>query len=168
LQETLIMGKKHLWLTVVLLVLLSGCGFHLRGSVALAPSLSSLYLDGGDAELRQALTSILDFSGATLQTSATRATTTLKITKNNFVQRVRSVDNRGKATGYYLDYQATITLTSVADGKVILAPVRLLLTRDYDYNSDNVLQVENEVKFLKKSMHREMAIRIGHRLESVH
>ncbi len=161
------MTKKHLWLTVVMLLLLSGCGFHLRGSVSLTPSVSSLYLDGGDAGLRQALGNILDFSGAQLQTSVKSARSVLKITDNNFVQRVRSVDTRGKATGYYLDYQATIQLTTVIDGKVLIPSSRLQLTRDYNYNSNNILQAENEVRFLKSTIRKEMATRIARRLESV-
>jgi len=161
------MTKKHLWLTVALLVLLSGCGFQLRGSVTLAPSVRSLYLNGGEIALRQALGNILDFSGARLLTTAKGARSILKISDNAFIQRVRSVDTRGKATGYYLDYQATIELTQAADGKILLPSSRILLTRDYDYDSNNVLQAENEVRFLKSTLHKEMANRIARRLESV-
>jgi len=163
------MTKKYLWVAIALtMLLLSGCGFHLRGSVTLAPSISSLYLDGGEVELRQALGNILDFSGAQLQTSVKSARSILKISDNNFTQRVRSVDTRGKATGYYLDYQATIQLDNAADGKVLLPSSRMLLTRDYNYSSDNVLQAENEVRYLKSTMRKEMAARIARRLESVH
>ncbi len=162
------MTKKYLWFPLVLALLLGGCGFHLRGSVNLSPRVSALYLDGGEAELRKALGNILDFSGATLQNTAKSARAILKISENSFSQRVRSVDTRGKATGYYLDYQATMELANAVDGKVMLPASRLSMTRDYDYSSTNVLQSENEVLFLKTTMRKEMASRIARRLASVH
>ncbi|MDH3379039.1 MAG: hypothetical protein OEQ39_19115, partial [Gammaproteobacteria bacterium] len=83
-------------------VLLSACGFHLRGKIDLPPSLETIRITSPDGDLRTYLADALDFSGATVTGSDDGAL--LDVVDVRFERRVRTVDTRGLATSYMLHY----------------------------------------------------------------
>ena len=71
---------------------LSGCGFHLQGSVALPQGVRSVYLATSDelTPFAAALKQSIQHSGAAVANTASDADTVLRITKDRNGRRVRS------------------------------------------------------------------------------
>ncbi len=93
-------------LTAILLsALLAGCGFHLRGQVELAPIMSAPWVTGQNQTLVVDLRNALRQSGAHPVKDAASATVIIDLATVDYTRSVTSVDSKGTATGYTLEYQ---------------------------------------------------------------
>lgn len=147
------------------LLLLSGCGFHLRGSVELPAALESLYIAGtpSDGELAVAIEIALASNGGQRAADRETATAVLAIEDERFTRRVLSVDSSGKALEYELNYRLAYTLYSV-EGKELVAYQRIEQQRDYLYDAGNVLGMSDEEQALRETMRRSGVNRMLQRL----
>jgi LPS-assembly lipoprotein len=89
------------------LFLVSGCGFHLRGAVELAPELQELALAGVDrrSELGRELETALARNGGRLVASPEAAGAVLIVKREQVSRRVLSVAGSGQASEYELNYR---------------------------------------------------------------
>jgi outer membrane lipopolysaccharide assembly protein LptE/RlpB len=76
-----------------------------------------------------------------------------------------SVNEQGRPQEYQLVYAVTFSLQ--ADGKQLLAPQTLSLTRSYRYNERDVLGSRQESQLLLRAMQQDMAQLILRRLEAI-
>ncbi len=150
------------------ILLLSACGFHLRGEVKLAPQLSRVYIDGASRfdPLMRELTQSLKGTGSSVVTNIGDATAVLQVLVNRSDRRVLSVQATGKAQEYEL-YQ--ILEFSVRDtaGRELLSPQRLEMTRDYLFDPNDVLGKASEEETLRRDMRRDLVRLVMLRLEAV-
>jgi LPS-assembly lipoprotein len=146
-----------------LLVLLAGCGFHLRGTVALPPALSQLTLADTSpaseiaAELRRGLAR----QGVVLGAEAPML---LQLHEEQYSRRVLSVDAAGRARDYALGYVVRFSLRS-RDGQPWLAGETVSVSRDLTFNAEAVLGSSGEEAQLKAEMRREAVNAILRRLQ---
>jgi len=144
--------------------LLTGCGFHLRGKVDIPPELSSIYVKGTkDRQLVTRVEQALRQNGVNVVTSADGAKAVLDLTNVNSTRNVSTLDQRGKATGYVLNYRVTYTVIDT-EGLSLVKPTTVSLSRDFNFDSTQVLQKEGEAKFLINDMRDEATQRILSRL----
>ena len=155
-------------LMVSTLLLLAGCGFHLRGNIDLPADLQRMYVDGTSKysglglELRRSLRA----NGVELVDKPGASQVTLKISAANYKRRLLSVSGTsGKTAEYELKYSLSISLQD-RDGKVLLAPQTLRQRRDYTYDRDNVLGKGNEEARFRVEMERDLVRQILRRLQS--
>lgn len=160
------MTPIRLTLILALATLMAGCGFHLRGKIDLPPHLNTYFVKGTDAQLRAQLEDALVFSGADIVDDETQADAILDLIDIAFVRQVKSLDNRGLATGYELRYSVKFKMEETA-GKVLLEESTISLSRALSFDSTQILQAENEQQFLREDMQREMAQRILQRLATI-
>lgn len=155
-------------LTAALLLVLSACGFHLRGNVQLAPQLSKVYFKGGDVynPLVRDWTRSLTTAGSTVVEEVTSATAIVDILNNSGDRRVLSVRATGKAQEYEL-YQRLEFRVISADGRELLATQRLELTRDYLFDPNDVLGKAGEEETLRRDMRRDLVRLAMLRLEAL-
>ncbi len=134
-------------IAILLLTLtLAACGFQLRGDYTLAPGLSPVYVDkAGPYELRAELRAQLRANGVALAKTASLAASSLKILSSSQGRRVLSVDVRGRAREYALDY--TILYQFRYNGKDSLER-ELKLSRDLLFDPDSVLAINTEIETL--------------------
>lgn len=154
---------------VTLMALLStACGFHLRGDVKLAAALNKVYIEGANPydPLVRELTRSLTTTGATVVEESKDATAVLQILKNSGSRRVLSVSSVGKVREYEL-YQTLDFKVRDAAGLELLAPQHLELTRDYLFDTDNVLGKTNEEETLRRDMRRDLVRLVMLRLEAL-
>jgi len=135
---------------------LSGCGFHLRGKVALSKNLTPLAISGSDAGLVSVLKDALAFSGTPVVDDTASAQAVLRLIRANVRRSVRSTDSRGLATAYRLHYLVRYEVVNRA-GEVIVKNSRLSQTRDLDFDSTQILTKEDEQRFLIEDMQRDIA-----------
>lgn len=139
--------------------LLTGCGFHLRGKVTIPPQLSTMYVAGEDAQLVIKIEQALRDNGVTIVKSGDAPTAVLNLTRVNSTRTVSTLDDRGKATGYVLNYLVTFTVAD-KEGKTLLKQSAVILKRDFNFDSTQVLQKEGEEEFLVNDMRNEATRRI--------
>ncbi|MCW8956823.1 MAG: LPS assembly lipoprotein LptE [Gammaproteobacteria bacterium] len=156
LQPLKITGLRLVMLGFVLSLLVS-CGFHLRGAYELPESMSVTYIKAGNqnSELVRHLKRTLKASDIELVDSEQLATGILSIDAEKQDKRVLSVDSRGRAREYELQYEISFELRTAA-GQVQVAQQTLKLERDFLFDTEDVLGKGREEATLIKDMQQDM------------
>lgn len=145
--------------------LTSACGFHLRGSLPLSETLMLVAVTSNDAEAAKAMAKVLESSGATVVGDESSARSVLDMYDVKFRRKVRTIDTRGKVTGYTLVYRVNYRVIGEEGDQ--LKRSGLSITRDYNFDPNQVLQAEAEEESLKEDMLEELARRILWQLSTV-
>jgi LPS-assembly lipoprotein len=133
-------------------MLLSGCGFQMRGTATVPPEMAKTYIETNDRftlfyrELRNSLRR----SGVEIVDTPAAATATFTIQSEVTGQRVLSVSARNvprEFEVYYSVYYGVVT-----SDKVILTPREQTLTRDYIWDETLVLGKEKEEQLLREAV----------------
>lgn len=151
---------------VVLILVLSACGFRLRGTVQLPPGIASIHLAAPEGALRRDLSVSLGQAGIRLLPSATGADAVLAIDRLRQTRRILSVSGSGRVLEYQLRLQLDVTLTTVR-GRVLLPRETLTMERDYRFDDNAVLGKTTEEGVLWQEMQRDMAQTILRRLSAL-
>jgi len=152
---------------VLLVVVVAGCGFHLRGAVSVPPVMQRTLITGTDnSPLYYELESALTAAGARVVEGAESATATLVIERERYGRRVLSVDSLGRASEYELSLHIVFSLRG-QDGRVIADKEALSVLRDYSFDPDNVLGSSGQEMTLQTEMRRYAARQILRRLQSL-
>ena len=148
---------------LLVLVLLSGCGFQLRGAAQLPEQLQPLNLgEAGDEELRNELLILLESNNVAMAVAPEKAAGHLTIGKQEKYRRVISVDSLGRAREYELNYSVYYTIKS----KQLDAENVVKLQRELLFDPDNVLGADYEEQTLYRDMKRDAARLILQQLQS--
>jgi LPS-assembly lipoprotein len=160
---------RHLALGLLILILatLQGCGFHLRGTADLPPSISPLYIEGLGRHdpLHEEFLMILTSSNVKLAESKNQAATILRVHNPSFNRRVLSVDGAGKVVEYELYQGLNFTLLDV-DGKELVSSQRVSTQRSYENTETEGLGKQEEEVQLREDMAADLAGRIASRLQA--
>ncbi len=153
------LGRYLLW---PLLVLVTACGFHLRGSDEQFAGLPAIYIEGDDIALIDLLRQTLQDAGAVVVEQPAATSLHLLIRSESLERRVLSVNSSGKVQEYILFYQLRFILGSAAND-----PEQAIeLQRDFDFSGTDVLAKEDEAASLFRQMRREAARRLLRRLQA--
>jgi LPS-assembly lipoprotein len=153
----------QLFALLVSTLLLSACGFHLRGQAVMP--FSALYLDTANyktpfiTELRRDL----EASKVKLATTAEQADVILKIVFENSDKQILTLSGSGRVTEFRLIYSISLRAYDHKQQDWIPAEI-MALRRDYSYDDTKVLAKEAEESLLYQSMRSEMAQQIVRRL----
>ncbi len=155
------------WKIVVLCFALTGCGFHLRGPVQLAPPLHQLYLQSSDtyAPLTQNLQNALRLSGVTLKNSAATAQTVLILGAEQQGSQLQSINPTLQTRVYTLTLAVTFQIND-NKGRVLIAPQTINESRTLNTTSDQMLGASNEAATLYQSMRSAIIFDIMNHLSS--
>ena len=100
--------KRIALIFLLMASLVSGCGFHLRGTVILPDSIRTVSIKSPDVKLRDALVSGLESNNVIIVNSPTSDSAQINISNVDFAREVRTIDDRGKSTGYVLITQGQL------------------------------------------------------------
>jgi len=127
------------------LLLLSGCGFHVRGNYQLPATVGAVFIDvpGYDYDLRHRLQRTLASRGVRLVEDPTAADAVLQIKDPKFATRVLSVGIDARVREHELRYTLGFELRR-RDGTFLVAPQTVELLRDITYDETNVLGSQSE------------------------
>ncbi|MEN8178261.1 MAG: LPS assembly lipoprotein LptE [Pseudomonadota bacterium] len=156
----------HIW-SLAILLLLSGCGFHLKGYHQASPNLDGLFVEQGEqrATLAGVIRRELSVAGVKLAGSPALARNRLRITQEQFGRRVISVDANGKVLEYELRLDAGFEVLAATGGKNL--PVQILeLTRQLTLSDADELGQRNEAALMRGDMRLDMAGQIIRRLQA--
>ncbi|OUR84067.1 lipoprotein B transmembrane [Cycloclasticus sp. 46_120_T64] len=159
-------ASRAVLLLTVLAVVLTACGFKLRGAFNLPAELQKIYVVGGQgADLRDDLNEMLAFSAEVVSRTAD-ADAILTINKEELDSRTLSVDSRGKVRESEIEYSVVYSLV-MADGTVLLEKEGLLLTRDFIDDENDVIGRSNESDIIKRDLKRDAAQQILRRVQAL-
>jgi len=153
----------RLLLLFTLLLSLTACGFHLRGSVQLPPELAEMALrDASQA------TDILPDLRRALKNEKIRlseaAPLVLQLKTEQYGKRVLSVDSSGRAQEYGLSYTIRFSMQG-ENGAVWLIEQTVTESRDLRFDANAVLGTASEETLLKTEMRRDAVLQILRRLQ---
>lgn len=152
-------------LSGTLVVLLTGCGFHLRNTAAVPSSLQPLYIGGPAAggALAQAMRLQLSSVDTAVSPTIMGSRYELRLLQEKTEQRIASVDRRGLAAEFVLTAFAEFALYD-HDGKLLLGPTRVDERRSIFNDPDKATTTAEEMHLVQADMTKVLASRIALRL----
>lgn len=150
------------------LIIVSGCGFQLRGAAYLPPELSHTYIEGVSpySNLATNLRQQLRANGVETVEDRNQATATLLITSNNHGRRVLAVGDNGKVREFQLYTVLSFEVKGVKN-KLLLENQTITLTRDFAFDENNVLGKAAEAELLREDIEDDLARLILYRLQAI-
>ena len=151
-----------------LLMLIMGCGFHLRGAADISDSLKTMHIQGMSLQrgiglyLKRGLVS----NGIIVVDQPQEDSAILKITENKFDRRVLSVGSNAKVSEYELYARIRFSVLD-AQGKTLAEGQSVEAQRDYQFDEDEVLGRESEEALLRDQLNKELVQSILRRLAAI-
>ena len=153
------------FIIVAAALLLSGCGFQLRGVAKLpfesvyvqAPPTSQFAVD-----LRRAVTS---GSGTRVVDKPDDAQVLLHLLNEAREKQVLSLSGGGRVAEYLLRYRVSYRLTDNKSANEYVAPSEIVLQRDFSYNENQALAKEAEEAGLYRDMQSDAVQQLVRRLQ---
>src|SRR5437870_9265507 len=127
----------HFFCILMMLLVLNGCGFQLRGyNTAQTIPFHTLYLqtDSPYSSFNKALRQTLNNLGINTRVSPP-APITLQILSQNFSRTITSLGNAGQTTTYLLSYTVHFQLMD-RQNHILLPPQQILVTRNFSITSN--------------------------------
>lgn len=154
-------------IALVALTLLSACGFQLQGRQVLPAVLATVHVEPVDrqSEFTRALRASLAASGAKLAPDAVDQIAEVHILRDDFAERVLSVDARNIPTDYELTY--TVEIQVRAQQRDLLPAEKFELSRIYSFDERKLLAKEREKEILREALARDLASVVTRRLSTL-
>ncbi len=146
-------------------LLLSGCGFKLRGAVELPETIRTVQVMA-PPELRNDILTLLESGGVGVSPSGSGADARITVTSERFSRRVLSVDpNTGKEREFELAYTLDFGVTD-RGGQAVIENGKVNLLRDYVFDPEAVIGAGREEELLRNEMRRDAARQLMRRVEA--
>lgn len=154
--------------SALLVMLLSGCGFHLRHAINLPERLGPVRVLAADrySPLADMLADGLQRAGAqAAEPTVTTGVATLQIISERWADTPISNDQFGRAQEYALRYAVVFSLKR-ADGTVAVPQQAVELSRDYLAPAVDSIGKASERELLVQELRKDMAAAILRRLDA--
>lgn len=148
----------HRSILILVMLSLSACGFHLRGSDNLPPLMAKVLVEGSDSprELLREFEYLLLRNGAQIASSRAEASMLLQLDRYETKSRVVAMDSKGYAREKELTISLTYTVLN-SQRQVLLSPRQLQLHGDVLVDKDNVIASERAEKDTYRQLQQRMA-----------
>lgn len=141
-------------LIFALILLLTACGYHLRGTGQGEAGVGKLYLDNASNELTDQISKSLKASGSALVKSPNQADTTVKILDEYLQRRALSSSARGKANEFELVYRVKFELFGSGQ-KSLGTQEPIEIHRTYFNDQLDIIAKDTEEKLIRTEMHQQ-------------
>lgn len=155
-----VLTKKAVVLGLALL--LTACGYHLRGAFQLPENMKNVYVEGGSEPLLEQFRQVMTSSSGQLASSRQGAGIVIKIFNEDFNRRVLSLSTRGKSNEFELGYRLDYELVN-ADNGLLMARQTVDIRRDYYNDQQFVIAKDNEEAMIRNEMYRQVVNTIVNR-----
>lgn len=137
---------------ILLMALLTGCGFQLRGTSTVPPEMARTYIETTDRHslFYRALRQQLSSAGVSIVESPLEATATFLIESDLTGQRVLSVSARNVPREFEVFY--TVFYSLKTEDKTLMGTRSQTLSRDYTWDETLVLGKEKEEQLLREAI----------------
>ena len=153
---------------VLLAALITGCGFHLRGTLSGNLPYKSLFIALPDtADVRIWLERYINASGSTkIVDSPKEADAIFQQISDNRIKTILSVNAQGRVREYrlQLDYRFQIINSK---GQILVRPNEVNLSRDITFDDSNILAKDLEEGLLWRDMNNDLVNQIMRRMSII-
>lgn len=146
------MNCKSSLLTLGLALLLSGCGFQLRGQTQLPPEMKQTQLVIGDqySMFARRVRVLLEQSGVQFVTSPD-ATAILEIPQDEVVTEVLTIGDNARVREYRISHTVRYRVLA-KDGHEIIPLQTIRQTREISFDEQQILAVSREQEYVKQDL----------------
>ena len=157
---------KKLLTLLLCTALLSGCGWHLRGSLLLPEDLQSLHISAKDSRsaLVMDIQRLAETYGIELVEQANQAQFSVAILDERDQRRTISVGNDALASEFEITHSADYRIDR--EGEALIERSTATVSRAYDYDPNDVVSKNEEELLLRREMRLELVQQIMRRLRS--
>ncbi|MDX2350091.1 MAG: LPS assembly lipoprotein LptE [Porticoccus sp.] len=154
--------------SLLMATIVTGCGWHLRGTGQVADNISSVHISAQDrnSEFYRSLERAIISNDITVAENATEAQYSIVTLNNKSSRRTSSVSGGARASEYQLTESVDILILA-ADGTQLLPRTTLRATRYLDFDENEVQSKVQEAELLRKEMHRDLAQQVIRRLNAI-
>lgn len=147
-------------------VLLQGCGFHLRGQYIFVDEMQPTYLDIDNKEFKFELQDILEFGNLTITDDIESAKAIVQFIREDYDRETVSLDGSGQASRYLLSYTVEYRVVN-EKGDLLLEETTNSTTRTLDYDPNRQLQTDSEEAELVTEIIKDLSNVVARRLAKV-
>jgi LPS-assembly lipoprotein len=159
-------GLNRGLLALLMALLLTACGFHLRGAGEVIP-FESIYVKGdGAPTIARNLKRMLNSSGVKVLSNEEDAQVSLELMSEAYTKNILSLSGGGKVREYELLYKVTFRARE-AKAELWGEPQTVNLRRDFSYSDSALLAKEAEEARLNTDMQSEAVREIMRRVGSI-
>lgn len=148
--------------TLLLTLLLAGCGFQLRGAPQYQ-NLESLTLQGGSFDLRDGLIDALEASDVLVHDASPQI---LQIDTERTDRRTVAVDSQGRAAEIELRYTFHWQLLDSKNRVAITPRRRIALVRSFNYDPENATASSDEELYTLADMYQDATWQLLRQLDA--
>lgn len=150
---------------LILLLSLSSCGFHLRGSVDMPQWLQAITVinQGGASALPQIITQQLRAYPIEICPTPEKQCYQLIVISDSFQQQISSVSSSTTPRQYQLIYALHFTLLT-PEGREVIKPSTISIVRLITMNNDRILGSNYEEDQFKQEMRQDAVLRLLNRI----
>lgn len=152
-------------LMLVSALALTACGFHLRQSAALPPSMQRMHLSGGGGDLTRNLTRALEGSGVSVEDAPGAGIAELHIPVANFSTDTLTVSGYARVTEYAVHYQVQFSVDD-GTGQSLVPQQTINMSREFSYDASNTVGSTAQVEEIQRSLNDDMVQAILFRLQA--
>lgn len=137
-----------------IILIVSSCGYHLRGAIDLPEEMKNIYVQNASPELLAGFRETIQFSAGNLVASPAEAGMIVRVIDEDMDRRVLSLTATGKANEYKLDYLLDFELLD-AEGGILMPKQTIELNRSYFTQQINVIGKAYEEQVIREEMYRQ-------------
>ena len=140
----------------MILLMLSACGYHLRGAIDLPEALKKMYVQGASRKLMTAIDRTFRTTEGKLVSTPEQAGMILNVLDEYYQRRTISLSSTGYSNEYELVYRLTFDLMDSEGGKLV-SNQTIEVMRSY-YNaqrSETLLSKDNEEIVIRQELYEE-------------
>jgi LPS-assembly lipoprotein len=158
---------KKIIIAGVIMISLSACGFHPRGSFAIPESIGTVQVINSDTYsiLTDGLQTAVDRANAN-KTGGGSSAAILKIHSEKWTTTPLAIDKFAQVREYITRYKVRFDLTA-ADGSVMLEKQDIELSREYTYDINVAVGNPAEQEVIQRELRRDMQAAIIRRMDIV-
>jgi LPS-assembly lipoprotein len=155
---------------ILLTLLLTGCGFQLRGQAPLPPEMRVTYVQTPSGltppgSISRKLPQALASNGVTITRDPTQATATITLLRETSGRRTVAADRFDILRQYFLAYDVAYRVT-LANGQILIPDESMNASRTLLFDENRVLGFESAQESLIESMAEDLAWQIVRRLQA--
>ncbi len=147
---------------------LAACGFHLRASAALPPSMKRVHLTvsgGVGSDLQRQLARALQISGATIEDHGGAGIAEMNVPTAAFGTETLTLGGYSLITEYAVHYQVRFDLID-PQGRTVIPLQTISMSREYSYDATQTIGNASEVQEIQGSLVSDMVQSILFRLQA--
>ncbi len=157
---------KTLMTLLLTTLLVTACGWHLRGTQNVSLDMANVYLNAEDphGSLATTLKRTLVSSNVTLLPSSKGAEHSIYLSRDSVNRRTVSVGNDTLAAQYELTVRAEYRVYDT-DGRVIIPTTSVQAVRSYDFDANAVVAAQEEERLITKELRTNIAQQMVRRIQ---